>query len=211
MSEVHLLKIWGRKNSINVQKVMWTVAEIGLAAERIDAGMSFGLVNEPWYQNLNPNARVPTIDDDGVILWESNVIVRYLAAKHATGTLMPADMVARAKADMWMDWQQNTVMPGLGPVFLGLIRTAADKRDMAAINSGVESAAATFRILDAHLAGRTYMIADHLTIADIPLGCATYRWYALPIERPDLPNLRRWYEHLTQRPGFAEHVMLPLT
>ncbi len=206
-----MLKIWGRKNSINVQKVMWTVAELGIRAERIDAGMSFGLVNEPWYRNLNPNARVPTIDDDGVVLWESNVIVRYLAARHATGTLMPADAVARAKCDMWMDWQQNTVMPGLGPVFLGLIRTPEDKRDMAAIGAGAKSAEAAFRILDAHLADSPVLIGDSLTVADIPLGCAAYRWYALPIERPALPNLRRWYEALTKRPGFAEHVMLPLT
>jgi glutathione S-transferase len=102
-----MLKIWGRKNSINVQKVMWAVGELGIAAERIDAGMAHGVVNEPWYATYNPNRLVPTIDDGGVVLWESNVIVRYLAAKHAPGSLMPADPIARAKAEMWMDWQQK--------------------------------------------------------------------------------------------------------
>ena len=207
-----MLKIWGRKNSINVQKVMWTVAELGLEPERIDAGMAHGLVGEPWYAALNPNRMVPTIDDDGVVLWESNVIVRYLAAKHAPGTLMPTDPVARAKADMWMDWQQNTLMPaGLSPLFLGLIRTPPDKRDAGALRKAAEVTESALRTLDAHLAKQAYVLGDSLTVADIPVGVATYRWYALPVEHAELPHLRAWYDRLKQRPAFAEHVMLPLT
>ena len=206
-----MLKIWGRCNSINVQKVMWTVGELGLAHERIEAGMAFGQVGEPWYRAMNPNGQVPTIDDDGVVLWESNVIVRYLAAKHAGGGLMPQGHADRARAEMWMDWQQNVVMPGLGPVFLGLVRTPSGKRDMAAIRAGEKSVAAALAILDRHLAGRSYIAADRMTVADIPLGAAAYRWYHLPIERPELPALRAWYERLAARPAFREHVMLPLT
>jgi glutathione S-transferase len=205
-----MLKIWGRTNSINVQKVMWTVAELGLAHERVNAGMAHGVVNEPWYADLNPNRLVPAIDDDGVVLWESNVIVRYLAARHASGTLMPADPAARARAEMWMDWQQ-TAMPGFGPLFMNLIRTPPHKRDVAVIRSGRESTEAALRLLDGWLASRSHMVADHLTVADIPLGCVAYRWYALPIERPELPHLRAWYQRLTARPGFVQHVMLPLT
>ncbi len=206
-----MLKIWGRKNSINVQKVMWTVGELGIAAERVDAGMAHGVVNEPWYATYNPNRLVPTIDDGGVVLWESNVIVRYLAAKHAPGGLMPADPVARAKADMWMDWQQSTPMQGLSPLFLGLIRTPPDKRDADALRKAAQSVETAMRMLDHHLAGRAFVGGDHLTVADIPVGCATYRWYALPVEHADLPNLRAWYDRLTRRPAFVEHVMLPLT
>ena len=206
-----MLKIWGRRNSINVQKVMWIVEELALKAERIDAGMNFGLVTDPWFCELNPNSRIPTIDDDGVVLWESNVIVRYLAAKHGLGTLMPTNNVARAKCEMWMDWQQTMLMTGLGPVFWGLIRTPEHQRDRAAIEAGEHAVAAAFRILDAHLALEAYVTANHLTVADIPLGCAAHRWYALPIERPQLIHLRRWYEALTKRPGFVAHVMLPLT
>jgi glutathione S-transferase len=206
-----MLKVWGRRNSINVQKVMWTLAELGLAVERIDAGMAHGLVSEPWYAELNPNRLVPTIQDGEVVLWESNVIVRYLAAKHAIGTLMPTDPVARAKAEMWMDWQQSAIMPGLSPLFLGLVRTAPEKRDMGAIRAGAAAVEAALRLLDGHLDGRTFMTADHMTMADIPLGCVAHRWYALPLERPDLPHLRAWYGRLTDRPGFADHVMLPLT
>ena len=205
-----MLKIFGRTNSINVQKVMWTVAELGLPHQRVDAGMAHGVVNEPWYADLNPNRLVPAIDDGGVVLWESNVIVRYLAARHAAGTLMPADPALRARAEMWMDWQQ-TSLPGFGPLFLGLIRTPPEQRDMAAIRAGQENTEGALRLLDKYLANRTWMIADHLTVADIPLGCVAYRWYALPIERPELPNLRAWYQRLTARPAFAQHVMLPLT
>jgi glutathione S-transferase len=205
-----MLKIWGRTNSINVQKVMWTVAELGLRFERRDAGMMHGVVNEPWYGELNPNRLVPAIDDDGVVLWESNVIVRYLAAKHAAGILMPTDLATRARAEMWMDWQQ-TALPGFGPLFVALIRTPPEQRDMAAIRANQESTEKGLRLLDQYLSNRSTMIADHLTVADIPLGCVAYRWYALPIERPELANLRAWYERLTQRPAFAEHVMLPLS
>jgi len=189
---------------------MWTVAELGLRFERRDAGMAHGVVNEPWYGELNPNRLVPAIDDDGVVLWESNVIVRYLAAKHAAGTLMPTDLATRAKAEMWMDWQQTSLL-GFGPLFVALIRTPPEKRDHAAILMNQESTAAGLRLLDGYLASRAYMIGDKLTVADIPLGCVAYRWYALPIARPELPNLRAWYERLTQRPAFAEHVMLPLS
>ena len=207
-----MLKIWGRKNSINVQKVMWTVGELGLKPERVDAGMAHGVVGEPWYETFNPNRLVPTIDDDGAVLWESNVIVRYLAAKHAAGTLMPTDPVLRAKAEMWMDWQQSTVMPGaLTPLFLGLIRTPPEKRDAEALRKAAEATQAALRTLDAHLAGQPYVLGDSFTVADIPVGVATYRWYALPVEHAELPNLRAWYDRLRQRPAFAEHVMLPLT
>ena len=205
-----MLKIWGRTNSINVQKVMWTVAELGLPHERVDAGMAHGIVGEPWYADINPNRLVPAIDDDGVVLWESNVIVRYLATKHAAGTLMPTDAVTRAKAEMWMDWQQ-TSLPGFGPLFVNLIRTPPEKRDMAAVRSGQESTEAGLRLVDKYLAGRSYVLGDHLTVADIPTGCVAYRWYGLPIERPELPNFRAWYERLTQRPAFRQHVMLPIT
>lgn len=205
------LKIWGRRNSINVQKVMWTVAELDLQVERIDAGMEHGVVTEPWFGARNPNRFVPTIDDDGLTLWECNVIVRYLAAKHAQGTLMPDALAARATAEMWMDWQQNSVMPGLSPLFLGLIRTPPEKRDLPAIGAAAESVEAAMRMLDQHLAGRSYVVADHLTVADVPVGCCAYRWYALPIERPELRHLRAWYERLTLRRGFVANVMLPLT
>ena len=133
-----MLKIWGRPNSINVQKVMWFANELGLQYEHEIAGMAHGKVGEPWYRDMNPNGLVPTIDDDGVVLWESNVIVRYLAAKHAMGTLIPEAVADRAEAEMWMDWQQTVLLPGITPVFWNLIRTPVDKRNQKAIDNGCE-------------------------------------------------------------------------
>lgn len=206
-----MLKIYGRRNSINVQKVMWTVAELALPHERVDAGMKFGVVGEAWYGDLNPNRLVPTIDDDGVVIWESNTIVRYLAAKHAAGTLMPTDIGARANAEKWMDWQQCSLMYGLGPLFINLVRTPPEKRDLSAIASGEASVVGALKVLDANLKGRAYLLAEGFTVADIPAGAAAHRWYALPIDHPDLPSLRAWYDRLTQRPAFQQHVMLPLS
>lgn len=206
-----MLKIWGRANSINVQKVMWLIGELGIAYEHEVAGMAHGKVGEPWYRSMNPNGLVPTIDDDGVVLWESNVVTRYLAAKYATGTLMPVGNAARAEAEMWMDWQQTVIHPAITPVFWNLIRTPAGGPDQAAIDAGCEKIRQGLATLNARLDGRKFIMGDGLTVADIPLGCATYRWFALPVEHGDFPNVRAWYERLAERPPYREHVMMPLT
>ncbi|HSA81303.1 MAG TPA: glutathione S-transferase [Geminicoccaceae bacterium] len=206
-----MLRIWGRTNSINVQKVMWTVGELGLAHERIDAGGAFGGLDTPEYGTLNPNRKVPTIDDDGAVLWESNACVRYLAARYGAGSLWPEDVKRRGQSDLWMDWQQTTLLPDMTVVFWGLIRTPEAQRDLAAIKVAAERLGATWRVLDQHLATRRFVTGDSLTMGDIPVGAACYRYYGLPIARPQLPNLEEWYERLTERPAFREHVMLPIT
>ena len=130
-----MIKMWGRNTSMNVQKATWAVGELGLACERIDIGGAFGMNKEPKYLAMNPNGLVPTLEeDDGFLLWESNTIVRYLAAKHdKAGILEPKNLKARALASQWMDWQLSVAGPAIGPTFWGLIRTPAEKRDMAAI------------------------------------------------------------------------------
>ena len=205
-----MLKIWGRTSSVNVQKVMWTVAELGLAHERVDAGLHYGGVNEPWYRAMNPNGRVPVIDDDGFVLYESNAIVRYLAAKHGTGSLWQSDLKMRADGDRWMDWATSTVAPPMTPLFWGLIRTAPEKRDPEAIESERRKTVDVMKILDARLADRPYVAGDSFTMGDIPVGCFAYRWFALPVEHGAQPHLKRWYERLQERPAFRKHVMLPL-
>lgn len=206
-----MLRILGRPNSINVQKVMWAANELNLTYEHEVAGMAHGKVNDPWYRAMNPNGLVPTIDDDGVVLWESNVIVRYLAAKHAPGRMIPEDVAGRAEAEMWMDWQQTAVHPSMTPVFWNLVRTPEPDRDMAAVAAGAEKVRAALGVLDARLADRAYLMGDDLTVADIPIGCVAYRWFALPVEHGDFPNVRAWYERLAARAAFQDHVMLPVT
>ena len=206
-----MLKIWGRANSSNVKKVTWLCEEIGLPYERIDAGLAYGVVNTPEYRKLNPNGLVPTIDDDGFILWESNAIVRYLAAKHSAGNLWPEDLNIRAEADKWMDWQNTTFWPTFRPLFWNLVRTPPDQRDTAAMEDSRLKTAEGLGYLDAHLKNRTYIVGETLTMGDIPMGCAIWRWMGLPIERTELPNLQRWFDNLSSRPAYAKVVMLPLT
>lgn len=206
-----MLRIWGRDNSINVQKVLWCCGEMEVPYERVDAGGSFGVVNTQQYRNLNPNGLVPTIEDDGFVLWESNAIVRYLAAKHGAGTLWPEDLKMRAEADRWMDWQNTTFWPAFRPLFWNLVRTPPDQRDQAAMEESRLKTAEILGYLDAHLRNRSYIVGDTLTMGDIPLGCAIWRWMDLPIERPELANLQRWFEILATRPVYKKIVMQPLS
>jgi len=206
-----MLRVWGRVNSLNVQKVLWALAELKVSYERTDAGMQFGVVNEPFYKKMNPNSRVPTIEDDGFILWESNAIVRYLAARHGMGGLCPTDLRQRADADRWMDWASTTLQPVMHPVFWGLVRTPPEKRDMAAIEEANKALGDTFGALEQGLEGRKYVAGSNFTVGDIPVGAYAWRWYSLPVARPKLKNLEAWYARLQERPAYRTYVMLPLS
>jgi glutathione S-transferase len=210
-AELEVMKVWGRKNSINVQKVLWCCGELGLSPERIPAGGEFGRTADPNYIAMNATRLVPTLDDDGFFLWESNVIVRYLAQKHGLGFLCPADLQARFDGERWMDWQATTLWPVLRPLFIGLIRTPADQRDPEARRMFEALCVAAMEQLDARLSDRRFIGGETFSMADIPVGASVYRWYALDIVHPDLPHLRRWYEALTGRPAFSKNVMLSLS
>ncbi len=206
-----MLVIWGRANSVNVQKVLWCSEEAGIAYERRDAGGPFGVVDAPEYRRLNPNGLVPTIEEDGFVLWESNAIVRYLAGRHARGRLYPAEAQRLAHADQWMDWQVSTFWPAIRPLFLGLVRTPPEKRDAAALAASHAAALKALRVLDAHLASSAFAAGASFSMADIVLGCGVWRWMALPIERPELADVQRWFDALGQRPACRSIVMQPLT
>jgi glutathione S-transferase len=202
-----MIRIWGRNTSSNVQKVMWALGELGLPHERIDIGGSFGKNREPAYLAMNPNGLVPTLEEDGFLLWESNSIVRYLAAKYGVGTLEPADMQARARAGSWMDWQLTVAAPAITPVFWGLIRTPPEKRDHAAIEAGKVKTMAAMQMLDAQLAKSAFVAGDTLSMGDIPVAVMTYRFRRLMPERSGLDHLERWFTGIEQRPAFKEHVL----
>lgn len=203
-------RIWGRTSSVAVRKVLWAAEELGLAYERVDAGRQFGVVDTPEYRALNPNGRIPTLEEDGFVLWESHAIVRYLAATHGAGSLWPTDPRTRADADRWMDWA-NTLHAALRTVFVGLVRTPPEARDAAAIEASRAETGELLAIPEAALAGRPYVAGDTLTMGDIPLGCHVQLWMRLPIERPPLPHLEAWFARLTERPAFQRVVDLPLS
>ena len=206
-----MIKIWGRKDSSNVQKVLWCCGELGLAYERIDIGGSFGGNKEKPYLAINPNGLVPTIEDGGFVLLESNSIMRYLIDKYGQGRLLPSTPEGRANANRWMDWQLTTLGPAITPVFWGLIRTPEEKRDRAAIDNSLQRTTKAWQILDDHLAKNSYLAGNDFSIGDIPLGVWDYRWFKLPIERPKMDHLNGWYDRLCKRPPYQTHIMIPMT
>lgn len=205
-----MLRIWGRRSSFNVQKVLWHAGELGLAYEFVPAGGDFGGLDAPEFRALNPHGRIPVLQDGDLAVWESHAILRYLAARHGAGPFWNDDPSVRARADGWMDWAQTALQPAfLGGVFWGYYRTPEAERNWPAIRAGLTETAAQFRLLDAALATRPYLAGDRLTLADIPAGTTLYRYFGLDIERPPLPNVEAWYARLQARPAYREHVMVP--
>jgi glutathione S-transferase len=206
-----MLKILGRKNSSNVQKVIWACEEMHLPYAREDIGGSFGRNKDPEYLALNPNGTVPTIVEDGFSMWESNAIVRHLASRHGVGTLWPKDANERAHADQWMDWQQTVVLSGMMPLFIQLVRVKPEERDANLIKASRDKVSAAFAILDKQVAKNTFVAGPRFTMGDIPLAIAAYRWYTLPLERENYPALKTWYDRICERAAFRKNVMIGLT
>src|ERR1700693_108770 len=207
------LTIWGRVNSVNVQKVLWCLRELDLAYERIDAGMAFGRNQEPDYLAMNPNGRLPPLVDGGFVLWESNSIMRYLVLAYREGSpLYPQAPKRRASVDRWLDWTLSTIQPVDRPVFWALLRTPVEQRDMVAIQKDADAEAVQWRILDTQLASRRFVEGDEFTLADIALGTYARRWFGVEgINKPRLPHLERWFAEFADRPGFAQFVAPPMS
>ncbi|MFM0419328.1 glutathione S-transferase family protein [Paraburkholderia aromaticivorans] len=211
------MQVYGRRSSINVQKVLWCLAELGFAEgrefSRIDAGLEFGVIDTPPYRALNPNGLVPTLVDGECVLWESNTIVRYLAAKYDAQTLLPSEPAARADVERWMDWQLGTLWATLRVAFLGLTRVPEEQRDYDAIERSYREATRLLGIADAVLAKHDYLAQDRFTVADIGVGLAAHRWVHLAERFPNvlqapqtLPSLDRWLHAVKGRPAFSVAV-----
>ena len=206
-----MLQVWGRRNSSNVQKVMWLIGELDLPHEHIPAGGSFGLTQSSDFLAMNPHGRVPVIrDSDGTIVWESHSILRYLAARYGSPRFWSDDAGQRSQADRWMDWSQSTLQPAfLTGVFWGFYRTPEALRNAKSIDESLNRCAQYFQLLDQVLAERPFIAGDGLSLGDIAAGSNLYRYFELDIKRPDVPNVEAWYERLKLRPAFREHVMVP--
>ena len=207
------LTIWGRANSVNVQKVLWCLAELDLAYDRIDAGMAHGKNRGPEYLAMNPNGRVPTLVDGDYVLWESNSIMRYLTLAHGKGSpIYPASPRARAGVDRWLDWSLSTLQPVDRPVFWALVRTPVDERDLVAIQKDADAEAEVWRIADAQLKTRRFVEGDDFTLADIALGAYARRWFGVEgISKPKLAHLERWFAQFAARPGFQKFIAPPMS
>ena len=205
-----MLTILGRRTSGNVMKPLWVADELGLDYEQVDVGGRFGGNDQPDYLAMNPMGLVPTIIDDGFVLWESNAITRYLCEKYGRASLYPEDRQARAVADAWMDWQLNAINGFMRTVFWGLVRTPPAQRNQRDIDAAIQQGIRYWAMLDAHLAGRPYIAGEALSMGDIPLGPQAHRWMMLVEDRPAMPHLEAWYARLCARPAFQKHCMIPL-
>jgi len=197
-----VITVLGRRNSANVQKVMWTLGELDLAYQRIDVGASFGYPSD----YPNPVKVVPTIRDGELVVWESNACVRYLARTYGKGTLWPDDAAQLATSDMWMEWQRSDISNGFFPLFQMLIRGLPSTPEK--IERCVQECARIFSQLNRQLEGRDFISGPKLGTADIAIGAMMYRYMTLPIERPALPAMEAWYQRLTTRPAYRKHVMI---
>jgi glutathione S-transferase len=204
-----MLKVWGRTSSFNAQKVLWLLDELSLRYEHIPAGGRFGRLDEPAFRAMNPHSHVPVLEDDGLVVWESHAILRYLAAKYGSDRFWSDDPATRSLADRWMDWSQTTLQPDfLIGVFWGYYRTPDAQRDWPAINRSIARCAGHFRLIDSLLTTRPFLLGETLTLADIPIATSLYRYFELDIERPAIANVRAWYDRLQQRPAYRDRVML---
>ena len=205
-----MIRLWGRRNSFNVQKVSWLLAELGLAFEAVAAGGAFGGLDDPAFRALNPHGKIPVLEDAGVAIWESHAILRYLAATYGQESFWANDPAVRARSDSWMDWAQTALQPAFHTgVFWGYYRTPVDQRDGKAIAASLKETWELFGLLDRVLAGQAFLTGDTLTLADVPAGALLYRYHELDIDHPDLPNLSAWYGRLTARPAYRAQVMIP--
>jgi glutathione S-transferase len=204
-----MLEIWGRKNSSNVAPVMWAVGELGLEHTRHNAGGTFGRLDTAEYRAMNPNGLVPTMNDSGFVLWESNAIIRYLARQYGAGSLYPKDTKTLAIAEQWMEWMKTTLNPGFFPIFWQLVRTDKEKQDLSLVQRAMATTAKNLGILETGLDGREFVAGNALTLGDVALGPLFYRYFNLPVNRPSLPNVENWYSRLCERPAYQQHAMIP--
>ena len=206
-----MIKIWGRTDSSNVQKVLWCCGELGVQFERLDWGGKFGGNKDPEYAAMNPNGLVPTIKDGDFVLWESNSIMRYLNAKYGNGKLLPASPEGMANANRWMDWQLSAFNPVIVPLFFATIRTPPDKRDPQAIQAALDKTVRAWQMVEDHLAKNRFLGGEEFSLGDIPLGVWAYRWFNLPIDRPKQPHIEHWYDAIKQHKPYQTHIMIPVT
>lgn len=200
-----MLKIYGRANSINVRKVLWIADELGLAYQREDWGRGFKPLSDPSFKALNPMGGIPVIDDDGFILRESNVIVRYLADKHQRVDLYPTDPKLRYPIDAWMDWAGSDLYWGVRPVFLASV-VSPPPYDAKTVEAGAKEWINRMQLLESHLATtNAHLMGEAFTIADIPAGLVVNRWFMVDFAKPELPAVRAYYDRLAARPAYMLH------
>ena len=203
-----MLTVWGRATSLNVQSVMWTIAELGLEHRRIDWGGRFGGNDDLDYRRMNPNGLIPTLKDGDTVVWESAAIVRYLGARYGRGAFWPEDPAVRAGLDMWAEWSRTTMYPQLSRIFGQLVRTTTSRRDMREVANASEALILSLPMLEARIGDGPWLCGETLCFADIMIGHLLYRYMTLDFAKAPTPAIDAWYARLSERPAYREHVMV---
>lgn len=201
------MRLFGRSTSVNVQKVLWTIEELGIACERFDLGGAYGGLDTADYGAMNPNRRVPTLVDGDLVVWESNAVVRYLAHAYNDSALAGATHADAARADMWMEWFQNNCYTQFIALFYQTVRLPRAERNPDERDRLAAGLTKNFELLNAHLADRPYVAGDRLSMGDIVVGASLYRYYTMEFERPEMPALGAYYDRLQQREPYRKTVM----
>lgn len=201
-----MLKILGKRSSINVRKVLWTCDEVGLTYQQEDHGSGFQPVDTAEFRALNPNGLVPVLLDDDFVLWESNSICRYLTRKTGREDLLPVTPQGAADVERWMDWKATEFNNAWRYAFMGLVRKDPRFQDPVAIKESIAAWTRCVQIVESQLQRTGGWIAGpQFTLADIVLGLSVHRWKMTPFAHPELPAVERWYMTLNQRPAFMRH------
>lgn len=153
------------------------------------------------YRKLNPNGVVPTIDDDGFLLWESGAILRYLADSRPGNALMPEDLKGRALSQQWLTWEGATCAPSLLGLFFAVQAQPPSEQVITAARAAFLD---NLRILDSQLSGRHYVIGP-FSVADIALSSLTALSFALQLDLEPFPNILAWFKRLSNRKAFVEN------
>jgi glutathione S-transferase len=204
-----MITVYGRTTSSNVQAVMWGIGELGLEHERLDYGHVYGGTDTPEFRAMNPNGLVPVLREGDLVMFESSAILRYLGSRYGRFPFWPEDPVARAPVDMWAEWARTTLVRDFNvPIFWAMVRTAPSKRDHAALQAALTQLDASLDILEGQIGDGPWVLGADFTLADIVCGHDLYRYFTIDIPRRPRPALEAYYQHLTGRPAFAEHVMV---
>lgn len=204
-----MITVWGRPTSSNVQLVMWATAELGLEPHRIDVGGAFGGTDTAAFKAMNPNGLIPVMEDKDVVVFESAAILRYLAAKYGDASFWPDDPGKRAVLDSWAEWTKTTLCPVLiYQVFWTLVRTPSAERDLTALEQQVQKLGELMQLATNQIGENEFLCGNTLSFADIMFGHTLFRYYTLPISRPDLPILQAYYERISSREAYKNHVMI---
>lgn len=203
-----MIKLWGRRTSINVQKVMWVLAELGLEYDRVDVGGSFGGLNDAAYTAINPNQQIPTLVDGDTVLWESNAVLRYLGDAYGRNAIFGSTPAARGASDMWMEWYQSSVYANFQTVFHQCVKLPRAERCAEVLEQAQQRVFKKFALFNDKLESSAFINGDRVGLGDVPMATSLYRYYTMDIERPNFPHIARYYEQLTQRAAYSENVMI---